>query len=66
MCLVLLGAAELVLGRAAAEDVGVVVRGGAVEAGVPLARHVYVAGAVLRPQDGCNQVSTYSRYVSRT
>ena len=50
--LVLLGAAELVLRRPAAEDVLVVIAGGAVEARVPLADGVNVARAVLRAQDG--------------
>ena len=50
--LVLLGAAELVLGSPAAEDVLVVVAGGAVEARVPLTGGVNVARAVFRAQDG--------------
>ena len=50
--LVLLGAAELVLGSPAAEDVLVVVAGGAVEARVPFTGSVNVARAVFRAQDG--------------
>ena len=50
--LVLLGAAELVLGSPAAEDVLVVVAGGAVEARVPFAGGVDISRAVLRAQDG--------------
>ena len=52
--LVLLGAAELVLGSPAAEDALVVVARGAVEPGVPLATRVDVARAVLGAQDGWN------------
>ena len=50
--LVFLGAAELVLGRPTAEDVLVIIAGGAIEASVPLAGGVNVARAVLRAQDG--------------